>query len=91
MVNWSYELSGDGQKFEYHLVLQTLRTGNLNLLAQELARSPNLVGFRLSPSRSWPGAEASDHPAGPGDSPPDSDAAALAFCFSSLGSAVMGR
>ena len=52
VVDWSYELSGDGQKFEYHLVLQTLRTGNLNLLAQELARLPNLVGFRLSPSRS---------------------------------------
>ena len=51
VVDWSYELSGDGRKFEYHLVLQTLHTGNLIVLAQELARSPDLVGFRLSPSR----------------------------------------
>jgi putative Mg2+ transporter-C (MgtC) family protein len=51
VVDWSYKLSGDGRKFEYHLVLQMPHTGNLSALAQELARSPDLVGFRLSPSR----------------------------------------
>jgi putative Mg2+ transporter-C (MgtC) family protein len=51
VADWSYELSGEGQKFEYHLILQTLHAGNLNQLAEKLARSPELVGFRLSPAK----------------------------------------
>lgn len=49
--DWSFQTTHGGERFEYHLVLQTADKGRVNDLARTLASTPEIVEFRLSPTR----------------------------------------
>jgi putative Mg2+ transporter-C (MgtC) family protein len=50
VANVSYRLNGDGDAFEYRMMLRTDRSANLQRLAHTLTQSPQVVEFRISPT-----------------------------------------
>jgi putative Mg2+ transporter-C (MgtC) family protein len=48
--NMSYRVTGDGESFEYRMVLRTSDPGNTAQLAVALRKLENVRGFRISPA-----------------------------------------
>jgi putative Mg2+ transporter-C (MgtC) family protein len=50
VANLNYRLLGDGEQFEYRMVMRTLHAGNLRRLAEALNADPGVIEYRLSPT-----------------------------------------
>jgi putative Mg2+ transporter-C (MgtC) family protein len=50
VANMSYRLTADGRIFEYSMVIRTLDTQNLKMLADRLRGEPRVMEFRISPT-----------------------------------------
>ena len=50
VANLNYRLLGDGEQFEYRMVMRTLRADNLRRLAEALNADPGVIEYRLSPT-----------------------------------------
>ena len=50
VANMSYRLTADGRIFEYSMVIRTLDTVNLKMLADRLRAEPRVMEFRISPT-----------------------------------------
>ncbi|MGC1817660.1 MAG: hypothetical protein WA900_08395 [Casimicrobiaceae bacterium] len=51
MRDLSYQLHRGSQLFEYHMVIWSGRAGDASALEQILLAQPEIVHFRISPSR----------------------------------------
>jgi hypothetical protein len=50
VANMNYRLLGEGEQFEYRMVMRTLRQENLRLLAESLNADPGILEYRISPA-----------------------------------------
>lgn len=50
VANLNYRLLGDGEQFEYRMVMRTLRADNMRRLAEALNADPGVIEYRLSPT-----------------------------------------
>ncbi len=50
VANLNYRLLGDGEQFEYRMVMRTLRADNMRRLAEALNADPGVIEYRLSPA-----------------------------------------
>lgn len=50
VANLNYRLLGDGEQFEYRMVMRTLRAENMRRLAEALNADPGVIEYRLSPT-----------------------------------------
>ncbi len=50
VANLNYRLLGDGEQFEYRMVMRTLRAENMRRLAEALNADPGVIEYRLSPA-----------------------------------------
>ena len=50
IANLSYRLNGDGKFFEYRMIIRTLRSANLQRLAQTLSGRESVIEFRIAPT-----------------------------------------
>jgi putative Mg2+ transporter-C (MgtC) family protein len=50
VTNLSYRIAGQGQEFEYQMVLQTLHASNTQKLSARLAAEPTVTEFRIVPA-----------------------------------------
>jgi putative Mg2+ transporter-C (MgtC) family protein len=51
IVEWSYQTSGAGERFEYNLIMSQLGVGRSDKLAAELNANADVLEFRISQSR----------------------------------------
>jgi putative Mg2+ transporter-C (MgtC) family protein len=52
VVDWAFQLGGEGSRYEFQLVLQAMGKARANDLAKELSRGTEAIAFRIAPSRS---------------------------------------
>jgi putative Mg2+ transporter-C (MgtC) family protein len=50
VANMNYRLLGEGEQFEYRMVMRTLRQENLRMLAESLNADPGILEYRISPA-----------------------------------------
>jgi putative Mg2+ transporter-C (MgtC) family protein len=50
VANLNYRLLGEGDQFEYRMVMRTLKAENVRLLAEALNADPGVIEYRISPT-----------------------------------------
>jgi putative Mg2+ transporter-C (MgtC) family protein len=50
VANLNYRLLGEGEQFEYRMVMRTLKADNVRLLAEALNADPGILEYRISPT-----------------------------------------
>jgi len=50
VANMSYRIAGQGQEFEYQMVLRTLHASNVQHFSARLAAEPSVTEFRIAPT-----------------------------------------
>jgi putative Mg2+ transporter-C (MgtC) family protein len=50
VANLNYRLMGEGEQFEYRMVMRTLKADNVRLLAETLNADPGILEYRISPT-----------------------------------------
>jgi putative Mg2+ transporter-C (MgtC) family protein len=50
VANLNYRLLGEGEQFEYRMVMRTLKADNVRMLAEALNADPGILEYRISPT-----------------------------------------
>ena len=50
VANLNYRLLGDGELFEYRMVMRTIKADNVRLLAEALNADPGVIEYRIAPT-----------------------------------------
>jgi putative Mg2+ transporter-C (MgtC) family protein len=50
VANLNYRLLGEGEQFEYRMVMRTLKADNVRMLAESLNADPGILEYRISPT-----------------------------------------